>query len=157
MADWQVEFLIIPRRALVSHGALDISATDVSAWSTTNALPADYQKRLGAVASAGPSPSEDLQTWGPPDGNRIEVRSENGRVSAVKARVDVRRLDSTFGAALLQFVRTAQAVLVRSDGLVVEPQIAAYANALRSAPAWRFANDPAEFIRKYRDTGDDET
>jgi hypothetical protein len=72
------------------------------------------------------------------------------------ARVDVRRLDSKFGAALLQFVRTADAVLVRSDGLVVEPTIAAYAGALRNSAAWKFANDPAAQLKKYSDTDDDD-
>jgi hypothetical protein len=72
------------------------------------------------------------------------------------ARVDVRRLDSKFGAALLDFVRKAGAVLVRSDGLVVEPIIAAYAAALRSSVAWRFANDPAAFWAAHSASDDDE-
>jgi hypothetical protein len=67
----------------------------------------------------------------------------------VTARVDVRRLDSKFGAMLLQFVRTANAVLVRSDGLVVEPLVGAFAAALRSSDAWRFANDPASHFTSY--------
>ena len=117
MAAWQVDFYIIPRRALLSRGALDTSDLDTTPWWATHTLPPDYQRRLGAVASAGPSSSADVQTWGSEDGNRIDVWSEDSRVSAIMARVDVRRLDSKFGAALLQFVRTADAVLVRSDGL----------------------------------------
>ena len=156
MAAWQVEFYIIPRRALVSHGALDASVLDRTPWSTTRGLPTDYQKRLGAVASAAPSSSADLQTWGSQDGNRVDVWSEDGRVSAVMARVDVRRLDSRFGAALLHFVRTAQAVLVRSDGLVVEPQIATYTAALRTSDAWKFASNPAASFGRYSDVSDDD-
>ena len=156
MAAWQVEFYVIPRRALASHGALDSSGLVGTPWWTTHGLPADYQKRLGDVASAAPSPTAELQTWGIQDGNRVDVWSEDGRVSAVTARVDVRRLDSRFGAALLHFVRIAQAVLVRSDGLVVEPQIATYTAALRSSDAWKFANDPAEFFERYSDAIDDD-
>ena len=155
MAAWQVEFYIIPRRALVSHGPLDSSDLDRTPWWTTHGLPADYQKRLSAVASAGPSWSAELQTWGSQDGNRVDVWSEDGRVSAVMARVDVRRLDSRFGAALLHFVRTAQAVLVRTDGLVVEPQIATYTAALRTSDAWKFASDPAASFGRYSDANDD--
>ena len=156
MAAWQVEFYIIPRRALLSHGALDSSELDGTPWWTTHGLPVDYQKRLSAVASIGPLWSAELQTWGPQDGNRVDVWSDDGRVSTVMARVDVRRLDSKFGAALLHFVRTAQAVLVRSDGLVVEPQIAAYTAALRSSEAWKFASDPAAFFGRYSDADDDD-
>jgi hypothetical protein len=154
MAAWQVDFFIIPRRALPSPGPVDRSKLDGTPWWAAYALPADYQKRLSAVASVVPSQRADLQTWGSQDGSRIDVWSEGGRVSAVTARVDVRRLDSKFGAALLQFVRTADAVLVRSDGLVVEPQIAAYAAALRSSDAWRFASDPATYLERYSDTDD---
>jgi hypothetical protein len=88
----------------------------------------------------------ELETWGPEDGNRVEVRSGEGRVARVHVRVDVRKLDSKFGAALLSFVRAAGAALVRSDGLVVEPTIGAYAAALRSSSAWTYANDPTAFV-----------
>jgi hypothetical protein len=67
-------------------------------------------------------------------------------VIRVKVQVDVRRLDSRFGAALLDFVRAADAVLIRNDGLVVEPLIGAYAGALRNSAAWKFASDPAAFL-----------
>ena len=156
MAAWQVDFYIIPRRALLSRGALDSSDLAATPWWATHALPPDYQRRLGAVASAAPSSRTDVQTWGSEDGNRVDVWSEDDRVNAIMARVDVRRLDSKFGAALLQFVRVADAVLVRKDGLVVEPTIAAYAAALRNSVAWKFANDPAAQVRKYSDTDDDD-
>jgi hypothetical protein len=155
MAAWQVDFYILPRRALLSRGKLDPSDLAATAWWASDTLPSDYQRRLAAVASVGPSPSAALQTWGSEDGNRIDVLSEGGRVSAIMARVDVRRLDSKFGAALLQFVRAVGAVLVRSDGLVVEPTIAAYAASLRNSDAWRFSNDPAANLSKYSDTNDD--
>jgi hypothetical protein len=45
------------------------------------------------------------------------------------ARVDVRRLDTRFSAMLLQFTRVAGAVLVRRDGLVVEPLVGAFGAA----------------------------
>ena len=70
------------------------------------------------------------------------------------ARVDVRRLDSKFGAALIQFVRSAGAVLVRADGLVVEPVISEYVAALRSSDAWRFASDPMTFLRSQASSDD---
>lgn len=154
MAGWQVDFYVIPRRALASFGAVTASSLDSTSWWATNALPPDYQRRLGAIASSeGPS-TPARQTWGAEDGNRIDVWSEGGRVSAVRARVDVRHLDAKFGASLIQFVRTADAVLVRNDGLVVEPQIAAYAAALRSSEAWKFASDAASFLANYS-TDDD--
>ena len=119
-------------------------------------LPADYQAKLAGVASPAASASAKVQSWGPADGNRVDVWFVDGRATAVTARVDVRRLDSKFGAMLLQFVRTANAVLVRSDGLVVEPLVGAYAAALRSSDAWRFANDPASHFASYAEPATDD-
>src|SRR6185436_9865817 len=92
------------------------------------------------------SSSTELATWGTEDGNRVDVWSAGGRVSRVTARVDVRRLDSRFGAALIVFVRSVNGVLVRSDGLLVEPTIKDFAGAIRGSLAWRHASDPAEFL-----------
>jgi len=72
------------------------------------------------------------------------------------ARVDVRRLDSKFGAMLLQFAKAADAVFVRGDGLIVEPLVGAFAAALRNSDAWKYANDPAAHIASYAELEDDE-
>ena len=142
MAAWQVEFYVVPRRALTAASGATKPALTATNWWADYPPPGDYQRKLAGIASAESSSSGDLATWGAEDGNRIDVRSDDGRVSTITVRVDVRRLDSRFGAALLHFVRVAGAVLIRSDGLIVEPKIAAYANALRSSDAWRFANEP---------------
>jgi hypothetical protein len=156
MAAWQVDFSIVPRRALAAaRAAKRVPATDAEWWGA-DALPLDYQRKLAAVASPASPEGAALQSWGPEDGNRVDVWSVDGRATMVTARVDVRRLDSKFGAMLLQFVRTANAVLVRSDGLVVEPLVGAFAAALRSSDAWRFANDPASHFASYADPSTDD-
>jgi len=154
MAAWQVDFYVVPRRALANSGAAAAPALSDTNWWASYDLPSDYQRRLAAIAPPASSPSADQQTWGSADSNRVDVWSENGRVSRLMTRVDVRRLDSKFGAALLQFVRGAGGVLVRSDGLVVEPTIGAYAAALRGSEAWKFASDPAASLARYSDEND---
>lgn len=147
MADWQVDFHIVPRSALAAPSQLlTASALEETAWWSHAAFPADYRTRLPTVAPAVRSLSASLESWGDEEGNRIDVWSENGRVSRAMARVDVRRLDSRFGAALLSFVHAANAVLIRTDGVVVARTVASFTGALRSSPAWRHASDPAEFI-----------
>ena len=152
MAVWQVDFHVVPRRALpATSQALARAVADDTDWWAGNAFPADYAARLAAVASARRSWSDELETWGSEDGNRVDVWSEGGRVQRAMARVDVRRLDSKFGAALIHFVRSAGAVLVRADGLLVEPIINAYVGALRGSEAWRFASDPMTFLASHPD------
>ena len=137
----------------IVYATADLEATD---WWASAAFPADYARRLAAMAPLVRSSSADLQTWGTADGNRIDVWSENGKAVRMIARVDVRRLDAKFGAMLLQFARTADAVLVRKDGLVVEPIVGAFGAALRNSTAWQHANDPAAFLASYSDDEVDE-
>lgn len=147
MAIWQVDFHIVPRRALATAPRpLTPAVLDDTDWWMSARFPVDYATRLAAVARAAPSWSPDLEIWGDEDGNRVDVWSIGGHVRSAVARVDVRRLDSKFGAALILLVRAADAVLVRRDGAVIEPTINAYAGALRGSAAWRHANDPATFL-----------
>jgi hypothetical protein len=156
MAAWQVDFSIVPRRALATAGPAALRPSADADWWAAEALPSGYQGKLAAVASPAASSNADVQSWGPEDGNRLDVWSVGGRATKVTARVDVRRLDSKFGAMLLQFARTANAVLVRSDGLVVEPTVGAFAAALRNSAAWKFANDPAAHFASYSEPAPDD-
>ena len=150
MADWQVEFAIVPRRALAARPSVPLPKLMETDWWSSERLPTGYSQQLAAIASPGSSsPAPERQSWGAEDGNRVEVWFDNGRATRMTARVDVRRLDAKFGAMLLQFARVADAVLIRRDGLVVEPLVGAFGGALRTSKAWRFASDPAANFAAY--------
>ena len=156
MAVWQVEFAVVPRRAIATNPRVALPQVMDTDWWRAERLPAGYSQQLTAFASPGSSPAAEHQTWGVEDGNRIDVWSENGKPTRMTARVDVRRLDSKFGAMLLQFAKVAGAVLVRRDGLVVEPLVGAFGAALRTSQAWRYASDPAKYIASYSEPEDDD-
>lgn len=147
MAAWQVEFQIVPERAL-GKGPRPLTAVSVAdtPWWEGTRVPHGFRMQLDAVAPRGRHSSGDLETWGDVDGNRVDVRSEGGAIRNVVAMVDVRRLDARFAAALLGLVRQLGAVLVRRDGLVANPTIAAFTGALRGSTAWVHANDPATWL-----------
>ena len=156
-AAWQVLFHVIPRRSLPPPPQrLTRAVLDATDWWANASFPADYARRLAAVAAPDRASGADIETWGTADTNRVDVASAGGRVIRVTARVDVRRLDSKFGAALLDFMRVADAALVRDDGLVLEPTIAAYAGALRGSDAWRFASEPNVFLAAQQLRDDDD-
>jgi hypothetical protein len=156
MAVWQVEFAIVPRRVLAVSTRVALSQLLDTDWWGTERLPVGYAQQLAAIAPLGSSGAAELQTWGEEDGNRIDVWFENGKPVRMRARVDVRRLDARFGAMLLQFARVADAVLVRRDGLVLEPLVGAFGAALRSSPAWKYATDPAASFASYSEPEDDD-
>ena len=140
MAVWQVDYHLMPRRALAAR-ATSLTEIREAEWWREATFPPDYRTRLAAAAPPQTA-GAGREQWGVEDGNCIVVRSIEGQVTAVLVRVDVRRLDAKFGAALIAFLRAADAVLVRSDGLLVEPNIAAFGASLRGTPAWRFSQDP---------------
>jgi len=156
MAVWQVEFAIVPRRALTTNARVPLSEVMATAWWSAERLPPSYAQQLATIAPPGSASGTERQTWGDEDGNRVDVWSENGKATRMTARVDVRRLDARFGAMLLQFARIADAVLVRGDGLVVEPLVGAFGAALRTSDAWKHASDPAAYFASYSDESDDE-
>ena len=156
MAVWQVDFAIVPRRALAATSRIALPTVMDTHWWSTERLPTGYPEKLGAIAPQASSRAPERQTWGDDDGNRVDLWSENGKPTRMTARVDVRRLDARFGAMLLQFARIADAVLVRRDGLVVEPAAGSFGAALRSSEAWRYATDPAAYFASYSEPEDDD-
>jgi len=156
MAVWQVDFAIVPRRALASSPRALVSGILDTDWWRAERLPTGYSQQLTAIVPGGSSGTPERQTWGDADGNRVDVWFSNGQATRMTAHVDVRRLDAKFGAMLLQFARVADAVFVRADGLVVEPLVGAFGAALRSAPAWQYVNDPAEYLASHAEPDDDE-
>lgn len=158
MAVWQVDFELVPQLVLRSAPQpITAAVLDATAWWAGATPPPDYRTQLDAVAARGASRHPDVETWGEEESNRVEVRSEGGTVRRVIVRVDVRRLDARFGAALLTVVKRWGATLVRRDGVIVEPTIAAFAASLRGSSAWRHANDTAAWLAaRARDDDADE-
>jgi hypothetical protein len=156
MAVWQVDFAIVPRRALATNPRVAIAEVLDTDWWSAERFPAGFSQQLAAIAPAGSSSTSERQTWGEEDGNRVDVWFENGRATRMTARVDVRRLDAKFGAMLIQFARVAEAVFVREDGLVVEPLVGAFGAALRSSPAWKYVTDPAARLSSDPEPEDDD-
>jgi hypothetical protein len=156
MAPWQVEFAIVPRRALATQSRVALPAIMDTDWWSAERLPAGYAQQLAAIASPGSAPAGERQTWGVADGDRVDVWYENGKAKRMTANIDVRRLDAKFSAMLLQFARLADAVLIRRDGLVAEPLVGAFGAALRTSEAWRYASDPAAHFASYAEPEDDD-
>ena len=66
MAVWQVEFAIVPRRALTTTPRVTLSQILDTDWWTSERLPAGYSQQLAAIAPAGSARTTEHQTWGEP-------------------------------------------------------------------------------------------
>jgi hypothetical protein len=139
-----VMFHVVPHRTIsAAPGARTRAVLESTDWWQAGALPADFGARLATIAAPTAGSAPDVERWGAPDGNGVDVHRRGGRVSRIVARVDVRKLDPKFSAALLAFVRSSQALLVRADGRIAEPTVGAFSAALRGDPAWQHANEPS--------------
>lgn len=157
MAAWQTEFHVVPRRALAATPLSGAQALAGTRWWAGATLPADYRERLDAAGPRAPAASPEVEAWGPDDGNRVEVRrDDDGHVASVRVRIDVRRLDAKFAAALIGFVRAADAVLVRADGYVTAATAGGLGLSLRGSAAWRFVQEPRARLERSRDGGDED-
>ena len=131
MAAWQASFAIIPSRT----------------------YPADYQRRLDAVAPRAPSWSNEIQIWGMEDGNRIDLYLENGAPHDGLIRIDLRDPDPAFIRGTLAFLAASGCGLESEDGHWVEPNEGEFLVALRGSRAFRFVEDPARYLSRLRAGG----
>jgi hypothetical protein len=142
MTAWQVEFYIIPKRALMTAPSpIPPAMLESVAWWAGVPLPPDHRARLDAMASPSRSPAAEYEIWGAADANCVEVWSDAGRPVRLRARVDVRRPDAKFAAGLITLARAAGAALVREDGSAIEPTAGGFGVALRESTAWRYVQD----------------
>lgn len=158
MAPWQVVFDVVPHRAMAAApGAITSAVVATTDWWGVGVVPPDLRARLAAIAGPATATAPGLESWGTAEGNGVDIHLRGGRVARIVASVDVRKLDPKFGAALLGFVRSAQSVLVRADGYVTEPTVGGFSGALRSDPAWRYANEaaPMRFVNDVLEDNDD--
>ena len=81
MAVWQVEFAIVPRRALATTPPVPLAEIMDADWWSSERLPSGYFQQLAAFAPSGSPSAAQLQTWGEQDGKRVDVWFENGKAA----------------------------------------------------------------------------
>jgi hypothetical protein len=126
MATWQADFYLIPSGPWLS----------------------DYQARLDAIAPRGRSWSREIETWGPEDGNRLDVHLRAGTPIDGLLRLDMRTWDPSFTSGVLDLLKEQRFGLEDAAGRWVEPVLGEVALAARGSAAFRFVEDPEGFLRR---------
>ena len=155
MKPWLVVFHLVPRPP--SSRGEEIVRGQRTGWGAQRPLPPDFPRRVAALGLLPDVGDEGApRAWGRADGNRLEIRESGGAEVTVQVAVDTRKLDPGFAAGLLALVKASNAVLVRSDGLMIDGTVGAFSKALRSSSAWEHVHDPTGLLTGREPLGDED-
>jgi hypothetical protein len=126
MATWQADFYLIPSGPWLN----------------------DYRARLDAMAPRGSTWSSEIESWGPEDGNRVDVYLVDGKPSDGLLRLDLRNWDLAFITGLLALLKEQGFGLEDPSGRWVEPVLGDVALSARGSAAFRFVENPDQFFRR---------
>lgn len=151
MATWQFDIHALPSAAVASFyrsTPLTIPRADFDSqeWWKGAATPANLRADLLKLLPQLKSWSSDIEQWGHEDGNRIDVRRENGTIADIFIRVDVRNLSHVFLVNLLELARRNDWLLRTQDERVLRPSLTRLMSAIHKSDAFRFVEDPRAFL-----------
>ena len=94
--------------------------------------------------------------WGDPEGDRIDVLMENGMISEIFFRIDVRNISVVFLSKIVKFARANSLVLLTSADQILEPSVNLLMNTIKRSNAFRFVLDPQDFLKKLNQNSADD-
>lgn len=95
MATWEVYLRLVPRTAVLKeYGRVPVSLSreqyENGNWWKAFDDADQLVDQLNSTLATRASWSAHLRGWGSDDGNRIDLRNEDGRISELTARIDAR-------------------------------------------------------------------
>lgn len=154
MAAWQYSARLIPKTLLGRGAALPrvLSAEALESHGTwPDTIPLRMlQQSLDGILERRESWHRGLLGWGLEDGNRVDVWSENDRVSEVVFRVDARGAARPFLSKIVALAGDL-GLLILTDALkVFEPEIEQILLEFHRSPAASFARNPEAYLDELR-------
>lgn len=121
---------------------------DSQEWWKDVAAPTNLRTDLATLLPPLKSWNSNLEQWGHEDGNRIDVMWDNGAITDIFIRVDVRNLSHVFLVNLLELVRKNDWLLRSQDERVFRPSLTKLLTAIHKSHAFRFVEDPRAFLEE---------
>jgi hypothetical protein len=153
MAVWQFDVYLVPRRkisgVIESQGQrIHEEQFDATSWWAGNDLPPGYRELLAALLPRAASWSPAVELWGEEAGNRIDIARDAEALDEVRARLDVRQLDTGFVEGLARFAATADCCFITEEFEVIPPDAGALLKEAKNSSAYRFVLDPQAFLEE---------
>ncbi len=155
MAAWQCDFELVPELWLTTtFGSLPSNIPEqmlkAEGWWDTQTLSSDYERQLSNFVIQSKSWSKKVEIYGEEDGDCIKVFRENGLLTSVWIRIDLRQFNRSFADGLLSFARSQKCQLVSNGGKVISPQMDDFIKSLKSTRAYRFVINPQEYFEELK-------
>jgi hypothetical protein len=154
MAAWQFTLDLIPQTSIarladdVYH--VDPSALERTDWWRGATLPREYEQSLAAFLPWQKPWHPNWKIFGDMEGTRVDLISENGRLTLVQVRLDARGIEDAVLQRLARWASDCGGVFVTAAGQVVEPNADAILVELAMSPAAEFVRNPEAFFERLR-------
>ena len=157
MATWQFDIALLSRKQFLKlFGELPPNLNDdmleVAATWKDPLLPIDCEERISKFLREDNSWSPQIRMWGEEDGDRMSVLYDDvGQAEEISVRIDVRKPNHQFLEGLVAFANSIDAIfLVMEEYEIVEPKVDVLVKRMIQSNAWRFVEDPHEFLESFK-------
>jgi hypothetical protein len=150
MSVWLFRVSLIPQRWLDASGTIDVLFDEEGfdgaiAWRGQSDLPLEHH--FATVLRAGRSWSSALSVWGTHDADRIEVRRERGRITAVEIYFDLRKPNMTLFHSIAGIAQElGLAVIVPALARTVPADLQQLLRVAAESKAAHYSLDPRSFL-----------
>ncbi len=152
MAIWQWDIWIIPRAEVLRHlriipTYIDQDWVESIEWWTTVAeleLVLFFESLLPSYNTPW---AKNTRSWGTDDGDRIELRVDEGMITEVAIRIDLRDLNLDFLSSIVDFSIGSDFLFYSLEtNKLIEPDVGRLVDEIRKSRKALFLRDPDRFF-----------
>jgi len=151
MAVWQFRFSLVPRTRLIEHfGEIPKVSDDdiISDLAEGIRLPRDYREILKPLGSGDPlNRVSDSANWGDYDkGAHITLFDVGTDRTYAWGRINASEWNDDFPAKVVEFANLCDCLFFTGNDTIIEPDVESLFVELKSSRAFRFCNNPEEYL-----------
>ena len=152
MAVWQFWFSLVPRSNLIDYfGKIPkVSDDDIISDLTEGiTLPRDYREILKALGSGDPLDRvSDSANWGDYDkGTHLTIFDLSTDRTYAWGRINASQWNHDFAAKVVGFANRCDCLFFTGNDTIIEPNVESLFEELKSSRAFRFCNNPREYLQ----------
>ena len=140
MATWQYTLKIIPE---------DFRGDTELAWEGREVFE-DAIKELAKVFPMADSWDEHLEIYGDLQSTCVEVWREDGRVTQISTRLDLRNISEETAGDIVRFAQSINGVFEEVDGKIVKPEMKDMNKGILASDAYQFVQNSNKFLDSKR-------